>query len=82
MKLNKIALGLSIGILWGIILFVATWVIYLRGGTMEHLGLMNRFYPGFTVSPAGSFIGLVYGLVSGIIGGWILGALYNTFSRP
>ncbi len=80
MKINTVVLGISIGILWGLIVFAAVWDIHLRGGTGEHLVLLNRFYPGFTISPLGSVIGLLYGFVSGFIGGWIVGGLYNILS--
>lgn len=45
MQLNKTALGLSIGILWGVSIFVATlWIFWSDGG--EHLGLLSKFYLG------------------------------------
>jgi ammonia channel protein AmtB len=37
-------------------------------------------YLGFTVSPAGSFIGFVWAFVDGLIGGAIFSWLYNLIS--
>jgi hypothetical protein len=50
----------------------------MRGGG-EHLGLLGRFYVGYSVSPLGILLGGVYGFVDGFIGGWLLAWLYNRF---
>ena len=79
MQLNKTALGLSIGILWGVSVFLATLWIFWRGGG-EHLVLLNKFYLGYSVTYLGALVGLVYGFVDGFIGGWILAWLHNRFA--
>jgi hypothetical protein len=81
MKLNKEALGLALGIVWGVTVFLATWVIIMRGGTGEMLSKLGRFYFGYTVSAGGSIIGLIYGFIDGFIGGWVIGLLYNAFTK-
>ncbi|MFQ5789775.1 MAG: bacteriophage holin [Acidobacteriota bacterium] len=79
MQLNKTALGLSAGILWGLAVFVASlWITWRDGG--EHLFLLRQFYLGYSVSYAGAVVGLVYGFVHGFVGGWILAWLYNRFA--
>jgi hypothetical protein len=81
MTLNKTALGLSFGILWGAGLFLATlWVTVAKGG--DHLSLLNRFYIGYSISYLGAFVGLIYGFIDGFIGGWLLAWLYNVFAAP
>ena len=76
MGLNKTALGLTAGILWGLSVLIATiWVMAFGGG--EHLRLLDRFYIGYDVTAVGAGIGLVYGFVDGFISGWIFGWLYN-----
>jgi len=79
MKLDKKALGLACGLLWGGGLAFATLWVLLRGGG-EHLALLGRFYVGYSVSPLGVLIGLAYAFVDGFIGGWLLAWLYNRFA--
>lgn len=80
MRLDGKALGLAAGILLGICVFLCTlWVLYRGGG--EHMELLAKFYPGYSVSVAGSFLGLIYGFIDGFVGGWLLAWLYNLFAR-
>jgi hypothetical protein len=79
MKLNKVALGLAAGVLWGASVFLATlWASFAGGG--EHLALLSRFYLGYSVSLFGAFLGLIYGFIDGFVGGWLLAWLYNRFA--
>lgn len=79
MQWNKTALGLAAGILCGLAVLCATlWTVAAGGG--EHLELLARFYPGYTVSLVGAVLGLVYGFIDGFVGGWLLAWLYNRFA--
>ena len=79
MQLNRVALGLALGIISGITIFLATvWTAWRGGG--DHLSLLNQLYIGYQVTYVGAFVGLVYGFVDGFIGGWLLAWLYNSFS--
>ena len=78
MKFKPLALGLSLGIVWGSTLFITTWLSYFAGyGRLFLDVLAGSVYPGYTISPAGSFIGLLYGFVDLLIMGTIAGWLYN-----
>jgi len=78
MKLEPLPLGLSLGIVWGTTLFVTTWLSYLTGyGRLLLDVLAGSIYPGYTISPVGSFVGLLYGFVDLLIMGTIAGWLYN-----
>ncbi|MFH1008986.1 MAG: hypothetical protein V1800_16050 [Candidatus Latescibacterota bacterium] len=80
MKINKVSLGLALGILWGACVFVATlWIAAQDGG--DHLIVLANFYFGYSVSFVGALVGLVYGFVDGFIGGWLIGLLYNAFDK-
>lgn len=80
MALNKTALGLASGILWGAAVFLATlWVMFRGGG--EHLVLLSKFYIGYGVNVGGAIVGLIYGFIDGFLCGWILAWLYNRFAR-
>ena len=78
MKFKPFALGLSLGIVWGGALFITTWLSYLTGyGRLFIEALAVSLYPGYTISPVGSFIGLFYGFSDLFIMGTILGWIYN-----
>lgn len=79
MVLNKTALGLACGLLWGGAVLLATVWVLIRGGG-EHLLLLNQFYIGYGISVGGALAGLVYGFIDGFLGGWILAWLYNRFA--
>lgn len=80
MKLNAKALGLGVGIVKGMVVFLATiYVTWMQGG--ETLQLLNRFYIGYNVSYTGAFIGLGYGLVDGFILAFLVASLYNLFAK-
>ena len=74
--------GLSCGLLAGLGLFVATAVLLIRGGPNvgAHLGLIGVYFPGYTVSWLGAFIGFVYAFVVGYVVGRIVATLYNRLS--
>ena len=77
MKLNVKAFALTAGILWGIgLLGITWWMIVLDGATREPT-LIGRVYRGYTISPGGSLIGLLWALPDGFIGGAIFAWVYN-----
>ncbi len=79
LRLNGNILGLVLGILSALIIFIATNWLVLKGGENPgaHLGLLGQFFPGYSVSFIGSLIGLLYGLVAGYLAGWIIAWIYN-----
>jgi len=82
MKLKPIALGLSLGIVWGGALFITTWLSYLTGyGKLFLEALAGSLYPGYAISPLGSFIGFVYGFFDLLIMGIIVALIYNRLIR-
>ncbi len=80
MKLNVGAFAAAFGIWWGVGLFIATWWLIGTGGMTGEPTIIEQFYPGFSFTPVGSFIGLAWGLVCGAICGGILALLYNFFA--
>jgi len=79
LKLDRVALGLSAGMVSGALLFLATLALVLKGGTVvgPTLGLLAQYLPGYTVSAFGSALGLVYGFVTGFVGGWAFACFRN-----
>lgn len=81
MKLNKVALGLSVGIVWGLAIFLLTNFRLLTGGEGESLSKLNAMFFGYTFSFIGSILGLIWAFIYGFIGGWVFGFLYNSFAK-
>jgi hypothetical protein len=79
-KLNAKAFGLACGILWGLVIFVATFWVMIKGGG-NTLALLQQFYFGYKISVLGAFIGLVWGFIDGFIGGYLFSWLYNRLSK-
>ena len=63
----------------GVIAVVATNILVVKGGQNvgAHLQLLNQFFPGYSVTLAGSLIGACYGFAAGYVSGWIIAAVYN-----
>ncbi len=78
-KLDPLALGMSLGMVLGVGLMLATWFLLLRGGDTsgETLTLLSQFYPGYAVTAVGSMLGLVYGVLTGFLLGWGYAFLRN-----
>lgn len=77
MKLNIKAFAIACGLIWGLgILCLTWWLIMLESGQPAEC-LINRMYPGYTMTPMGSIIGMVWGFFDAGIGGLVFAWLYN-----
>jgi hypothetical protein len=78
-RASRNVLGITLGLLCGVGLFLATLVLVIKGGpdVGAHLSLLNQFFPGYTVTLLGSFVGFFYGFLVGYISGWIVATVYN-----
>jgi len=77
MRLDVKAFALTCGILWGLGLFVLTWWLIAFEGATGETTLIGRLYRGYTITPAGSLIGLAWAFFDGLIGGALFAWLYN-----
>lgn len=77
MKLNISAFGIASGLVLGTALFCFTWWVILFEGVTGEKTLIGSLYRGYSISPGGSFIGLIYGIVDGMIFGALFAWLYN-----
>lgn len=78
MKLKPLALGVALGTVWGGSLFLTTWLSYYTGyGKLFLEVLAQSIYPGYTISPAGSFLGLFYGFLDGLVSAALIALIYN-----
>ena len=80
MKLDVKALALACGILWGLGLFFGTWWVILLDGASGEPTVIASVYRGYSLSAAGSLIGLIWAFVDGLIGGALIAWLYNRFA--
>jgi hypothetical protein len=80
MKMRKRALGMSLGIVWGVFIFWVTLWAAARGHG-HTLSLLKGYYLGYSVSYVGAMAGLGWGFVHGFIGGVLIAFFYNFFSR-
>jgi len=78
-RANRNVLGLTLGMLFGFGLFLATNILVLKGGPRvgANLQLLNQFFPGYRVTFGGSFLGLMYGFAVGYMSGWVIATVYN-----
>lgn len=81
LKLRPLALGLSIGILWGIAVLIFGLLAYFVGYGELFVTSMGTIYLGYDATIAGSIIGGVIAFVDGLITGVIVAWLYNLFAR-
>lgn len=83
-RLNARAWGISVGLLLGGGLFIATNVLVLKGGPNvgQHLNLLGVYFPGYRVTLLGSFVGFVYAFVLGYAIGRLIGSVYNRLVKP
>lgn len=86
LRLDVKVMGLVLGILFGLALFIATNWLIIKGGhvTSEgayvvgpHLQLLGQFFPGYKVTFAGSVLGFIYGFGAGAFCGAFAGWIYN-----
>lgn len=89
LKLNARAIGLTLGLVFGLGIFIATNWLVLAGGHIDergqqvigpNLALLGQFFLGYRVSFMGSLIGFAYGFALGTLTGAAIGVVYNKLS--
>ena len=76
--------GIAIGLLLGVGLLLATIALVVKGGPNPgpHLGLLRIYFPGYSVTWVGSFIGFMYAFVVGYAIGRTVATIYNRLIGP
>ena len=77
MKLDVKAFALACAIIWGVGLFALTWWIIAFDGATGERTIIGELYRGYSISPLGSLIGLVWAFFDALVGGAIFAWLYN-----
>lgn len=89
LRLNTKLLGLVMGIVLALVIFVATNWLVIGGGYVSeqgevvvgpHLGLLGQFFIGYEVTFFGSIVGALYGFALGTVTGTAVGSIYNKLS--
>ena len=80
LRLNGQIIGLVLGFISALVIFVATNWLVLKGGedVGPHLSLLGQFFIGYSVTFVGSLIGGLYGFVTGYLCGVLIGWVYNS----
>ena len=85
MKLNIKVTAVTFGLFIGISLFIITWWIILLDGPSDTPTFIGKIYRGYSLTPSGSLIGLLWGLIDGSITGaifaWVYNKAYETLNR-
>jgi hypothetical protein len=75
--LHKRAMGVAVGTVFGLLVFLATLAMTLRGGDGYPLSLLSEYFFGYRVSGTGALIGLAWGFLSGFVFGWFFAFCRN-----
>jgi hypothetical protein len=68
---HKRALGLAVGLTAALLVLVITWFdIIVDPQPGPNLPLLRYYFYGYTVTPAGAFIGAFWAFVAGSVAGW------------
>lgn len=81
MALNWKALGLAIGIIWGLCVLLIGWAAAWTGWGDGLVTMLGSLYIGYAPSPVGGLIGGAWAFVDGIIGGALVALLYNRLEK-
>jgi hypothetical protein len=89
LRLDTKLLGVVMGLVVALVVFVATLWLVIMGGHVDsqgeivvgpHLALLGYFFIGYRITFLGSFIGALYGFALGSIVGAVIGHIYNRLS--
>jgi hypothetical protein len=83
LTLDPGAFALALGTVCGLVLFLATLWLCIKGGPVvgPHLILLSQYFFGYSVTVPGAFIGLAYAFGFGFGFGFIFASLRNCFLR-
>jgi hypothetical protein len=79
-KLSPVGLALSLGILWGLLMFGVGLVAYYHSYGRPFITVMSTLYLGYAPSIKGSLLGGLIGFIHAFIVGFLIAWLYNRCS--
>jgi hypothetical protein len=80
---NATVQGVVTGLVLGLVVFVATLWLIVKGGPVvgPHLALLGQYFIGYRVTVAGSFIGFAWGFLVGFALGFFVATTYNRLAN-
>jgi protoporphyrinogen oxidase len=78
-RMDKLAFATAVGSVSGLLLFIATVWLIMKGGVVvgPNLRLLGHYFIGYTVTVKGAFIAFGYSFIWGFLFGWLLAYLRN-----
>ncbi|MHC4455154.1 MAG: hypothetical protein ACYSWS_10765, partial [Planctomycetota bacterium] len=78
-RMDKLGLGMAIGVVSGLSIFFATLFLIIKGGDIvgPNLRLLDQYFIGYSVSLKGAFVGMFYSFFWGFLFGWTFAYLRN-----
>jgi len=81
MEIRKRALGLSLGLVWGLVSLLGTWWLLIFGYKGEIWSRLSQFYIGYSFTYGGAILGFIWGFIYGFIIGLLIAWFYDLFSK-
>ena len=80
-RIDKLAFAFAVGFTTGLIFFIATMWLIIKGGPHvgAHLRLLAQFFYGYTVTVQGAFLAFAYSSFWGFLFGWLFAYVRNLF---
>jgi hypothetical protein len=79
-KLQPVALGVAIGVLWAIYIFFAA-IFAMFGWGVAVVETMASFYIGYAATFLGAIIGAIWAFVDGFVAGVVIAWIYNLVAK-
>ncbi len=79
-KCQPLALGIAIGVLWAIYVFLAG-IIAIYGWAVALVEAFASLYIGYGASIGGAIIGAIWAFVDGFIAGVVIAWIYNLIAK-
>jgi len=80
-RMHKSGLATATGIVSGLVTFLATIYLVIKGGEVvgPNLQLLGQYFIGYSVTIKGAFIGMAHSFFWGFLSGWMFAYLRNFF---
>jgi len=80
-RIDKLGFGTALGAVSGLLIFLTTAFLTLKGGEIvgPNLRLLSQYFFGYSVTVKGAFVGMAYSFLCGFIFGWLVAYFRNFF---